>query len=217
MPIVPQLDPMPAPAPIWLLRTLLLLTFFLHLLFMNTLLGGTVVTLICNLRRKQSAHAAQLASDMAHLLPVIFAFTITLGVAPLLFLQVLYGHLLYASSVIMGVPWLSIVGLVMCAYYAVYYFSFRRERTPAVAGILLGIAVVAERDVAAAGHATDLARPRRDRFEILVEHDGVGRGLDARDAFFRCVALRDEPDAVHAALRRTDRVGHHDVVGQQLL
>ena len=46
MPIVPQLDPMPAPAPVWLLRTLLLLTFCLHLLFMNTLLGGSLVALV---------------------------------------------------------------------------------------------------------------------------------------------------------------------------
>ncbi|MGH9521229.1 MAG: hypothetical protein ACRD3E_01715, partial [Terriglobales bacterium] len=138
---IPHLDPMPVPGPLWLIRTLLLLTFGLHLLFMNTLLGGTVVALIANARRARSAHAAQLAADLGHLLPTVFAFTITLGIAPLLFLQVLYGHLLYASSILMAVPWLSIIGLVLCAYYAVYFFSFRRDKTPRAAGVALGAAV----------------------------------------------------------------------------
>jgi hypothetical protein len=139
---IPQLDPMPVPGPLWLIRTLLLLTFSLHLLFMNTLLGGTAVALVANARRARSAQAARLAADLAHILPAVFAFTITLGVAPLLFLQVLYGHLLYASSILMAIPWLSIIGLVLCAYYAVYFFSLRRERAPRAAGMVLGGAVV---------------------------------------------------------------------------
>jgi hypothetical protein len=139
---IPQLDPMPIPAPLWLLRTLLLVTFALHLLLMNTLLGGAVVALVCRLRRTRSNYAAQLASDLARMLPVVFAFTITVGIAPLLFLQVIYGHLLYASSILVGVPWLSIIGLVLCAYYGVYYFALRGERKPVVANLILGGAVV---------------------------------------------------------------------------
>ena len=139
---IPHVDPMPVPAPLWLVRGLLLLTFGLHLLFMNTLLGGAVVAFACSLRRQSSQYAAQLASDLAHMLPPVFAFTITLGVAPLLFLQVIYGQLLYASSILMAVPWLSIIGLVLCAYYAVYYFSLRGQRRPAAASIVLAVAVL---------------------------------------------------------------------------
>jgi hypothetical protein len=120
---IPYPDPMPLPAPVWLLRTLLLLTFFLHVLFMNCLLGGTAVALVCTMRRKSSAFSARLAGDLGRLLPSVFAFTITLGVAPLLFLQVMYGHLLYASSILIGVPWLAIIGMVVLAYYGVYIFS----------------------------------------------------------------------------------------------
>ena len=116
---IPYPDPMPLPAPVWLLRTLLLLTFFLHVLFMNCLLGGTAVALVCTMRRKSSAFSARLAGDIGRLLPSVFAFTITLGVAPLLFLQVMYGHLLYASSILIGVPWLAIIGMVILAYYGV--------------------------------------------------------------------------------------------------
>ena len=62
---IPHPDPMPLPAPVWLLRTLLLLTFFLHVLFMNCLLGGTAVALVCMMRRKSSAFSARLAGDLA--------------------------------------------------------------------------------------------------------------------------------------------------------
>jgi hypothetical protein len=120
---------MPLPAPVWLLRTLLLLTFFLHVLFMNCLLGGTAIALVCTMRRKSSAFSARLAGDIGRLLPSVFAFTITLGVAPLLFLQVMYGQFLYASSILIGVPWLAIIGMVVLAYYGVYFFSMNLATT----------------------------------------------------------------------------------------
>jgi len=126
---IPYPDPMPLPAPVWLLRTLLLLTFFLHVLFMNCLLGGAVVALVCTLRRRSSTLSARLAGDLGRLLPSVFAFTITLGVAPLLFLQVMYGQFLYASSILIGVPWLAIIAMVVLAYYGVYFFSMTLAKT----------------------------------------------------------------------------------------
>ena len=126
---IPYPDPMPLPAPVWLLRTLLLLTFFLHVLFMNCLLGGAAVALVCTLRRQSSAFSARLAGDLGRLLPSVFAFTITLGVAPLLFLQVMYGQFLYASSILIGVPWLAIIAMVVLAYYGVYFFSMTSAKT----------------------------------------------------------------------------------------
>jgi MFS family permease len=138
---IPYPDPMPLPAPLWLLRTLLLLTFFLHVLFMNSLLGGTAVAMVCAMRRKSSPFSARLADDLGRLLPSILAFTITLGVAPLLFLQVMYGQLLYTSSILLGVPWLAIIGIVILAYYGVYYFSLKgreaNERSSAVLVLVL--------------------------------------------------------------------------------
>src|SRR5208282_4489114 len=136
---IPYPDPMPLPAPVWLLRTLLLLTFFLHVLFMNCLLGGAAVALVCTLRRKSSAFSARLAGDLGRLLPTVFAFTITLGVAPLLFLQVMYGQFLYASSILIGVPWLAIIGIVILAYYGVYFFSMKGEHggTPVILALVL--------------------------------------------------------------------------------
>ena len=143
---IPYPDPMPLPGPVWLLRTLLLLTFFLHVLFMNCLLGGTAVALVCALRRKNSEFCARLAGDLGRRLPSVFAFTITLGVAPLLFLQVMYGQFLYSSSILMGVPWFAIIGMVVLAYYGVYIFSMKEQ-----SGVTTGILAVVMLLLAAIG------------------------------------------------------------------
>ena len=139
---VPLSDPMPLPAPVWLLRTLLLLTFFLHVVFMNCLFGGAVVAFACALRRGRSAFSARFAGDLARLLPIIFAFTITLGIAPLLFLQVIYGQFLYSSSILIGVPWLAIIGMVLLAYYGVYFFSMRNSAQKGGTTAVLGLVVL---------------------------------------------------------------------------
>ena len=38
----------------------------------------------------------------------------------------MYGQFLYASSILIGVAWLAIIGLVVLAYYGVYFFSMKR-------------------------------------------------------------------------------------------
>ena len=139
---IPRPDLMPLPAPVWLLRTLLLLTFFLHVLFMNCLLGGTVVALVCTAKRRSSVFSARLASDLGRLLPSVFAFTITLGVAPLLFLQVMYGQLFYASSILMGVPWLAIIAMVVLAYYGIYFFSMKEHENKGKTTIVLALVLL---------------------------------------------------------------------------
>ena len=48
----------------------------------------------------------------------------TTGVAPLLFIQLLYGQLFYAATVLVGWLWLAIVPLIVVGYYAVYLYKF---------------------------------------------------------------------------------------------
>jgi len=65
-----------------------------------------------------------MAGGLARLLPVSTAFAITTGVAPLLFIQVLYGQLFYSSSVLMAWLWLAVVPLLLVGYYGYYGLSF---------------------------------------------------------------------------------------------
>jgi hypothetical protein len=121
---------MPLPAPVWLLKGLLLFTFLLHIIPMNLALGGSFTAFITDLfgRKRNSEHHLMLARSFAKMIPIAMAFTITLGVAPLLFLQVLYGQLFYTSSILMAWPWLSVIALIILAYYGFYLYSYRWER-----------------------------------------------------------------------------------------
>ncbi len=142
---IPTADPMPLPGPVWLMMALLLLTFLLHLLAMNLTVGGTAIALICTMRRKRDAFAGRLAADLLRVLPVSLAFTITLGVAALLFVQVLYGNLLYASSILIGAFWIAVIPALVVAYYATYYSKSHPGRTGTLwlaLALLLGIGFV---------------------------------------------------------------------------
>jgi hypothetical protein len=75
------------------------------------------------------------------MLPSFLAFTVTLGVAALLFVQVLFGNFLYTSSILIGALWLSVIPLVMVAYYGFYYFSYTAEKGKGIAGCVLAISV----------------------------------------------------------------------------
>ena len=47
--------------------------------------------------------------------------------APLLFLQVIYGNFIYVSTVLMAVFWLSLFVLIILSYYGVYLFNFKYD------------------------------------------------------------------------------------------
>lgn len=126
---LPTPDPMPLPGPVWLMMTLLLVTFLLHLLAMNLTVGGTAIAIVCGVRRKKNAFAGQLFDAAIRVLPVSLAFTVTLGVAALLFVQVLYGNFLYTSSILIGVFWIAVIPALIIAYYSLYYSKAHPEQT----------------------------------------------------------------------------------------
>ena len=99
-----------------------MLTFTLHILVMNVMLGASIIALVHHLRGK--ADSEPLTKSISTKLPFTIAFAVNFGVAPLLFIQVLYGQFIYTSSVLMAVYWLSVVGLVILAYGSAYIYDF---------------------------------------------------------------------------------------------
>lgn len=128
--IIPDVDPIPLPAPIWLLKFLLILTFVLHILAMNVAVGGGFIAAITEYlgRKKNLENYFALSKSISKMLPPFTAFTITLGVGALLFLQVLYGNFFYTSTILMAWPWLSIILIFILAYYGYYIYSFKFEK-----------------------------------------------------------------------------------------
>jgi hypothetical protein len=129
LPAFPQPDPLPQPGPDWLLWGLLVLTFVVHLIAMNVLVGGSLIAAVARWRSRhggdRQGHLEAMSSLVARGMPVALALTVTFGVAPLLFVQVLYGRLFFSSSILMGWYWLGVVGLVIAAYGATYRIAFR--------------------------------------------------------------------------------------------
>jgi len=119
--IIPQPDTIPVS---WgWFQFLLLVTFPLHLLAMNAMLGGLAICIVQQV--KGGSVRKQLAHRIAISLPLVIAFVVNFGVAPLLFVQVLYGQFLYSSSVLMGAFWIMIVPVLIVAYYGAYLYDFR--------------------------------------------------------------------------------------------
>jgi len=122
----PAVDPIPLPAPIWLIKLLHIVTLALHFVAVEMLLGGLLLAVLLSLFRN-SPNSLIAARALARRLTVVMTFVINLAVPPLLFSQVLYGRALYTSSVLMGLYWISIIGLLMLTYWLLYRFTARLE------------------------------------------------------------------------------------------
>jgi hypothetical protein len=122
----PVVDPIPLPAPIWLLKLLHIVTLALHFVAVEMLLGGLLLAVFLSLFRG-SPQSIVTARALARRLTVVMTYVINLAVPPLLFSQVLYGRALYTSSVLIGLYWISIIGLLMLAYWLLYQFQARIE------------------------------------------------------------------------------------------
>jgi len=123
--LFPHADPIPIPAPIWLMKVLSLLTLALHFFAVQILIGSLIAAIYFSFKGKGSqGNAAQgAAMVVSRRLPIVMTYVINLGVPPLLFAQVLYGRALYTSSVLIAVQWIGVVFLVMGCYWLLYRMS----------------------------------------------------------------------------------------------
>lgn len=106
----------------WLVfEILLVVTFLLHILLMNVMLGGSILAAVHAWRGKQ-------LPEEVHEIPITIALAVNFGIPPLLFVQVLFGNFLYSSSILMGVFWISVIPILIFAYYAAYLTVANRKR-----------------------------------------------------------------------------------------
>src|SRR3974390_3060377 len=122
----PAVDPIPLPAPIWLIKLLHIVTLSLHFVAVEMLLGGLLIAVLLSLFGR-SPQATVTARALARRLTTVMTYVINLGVPPLLFAQVLYGRAIYTSSVLIGLYWISIIAVLTATYWLLYRFSARLE------------------------------------------------------------------------------------------
>ena len=127
-PLIPPSDPLGIPAPAWVFEFLYVLTFFLHIVFMNFILGGMLIVAVNEWLKSRQPHVMQANRIILKVMPVSLSFAITMGVAPLLFVQVLYGQFFYTSNIIMGFYWFIIFILVTIGFYLIYILISKRSK-----------------------------------------------------------------------------------------
>lgn len=140
MNLIPTPDTLPAPASVFYF--FLILTLPLHLVMMNAMIGSALISL--QLHLKKSEKSKELSHLIAKFLPLVIAFAVNLGVAPFLFLQVIYGNFIYVSSIMMGAFWIGIYLILIIAYYSsyLYDFKFKELGDSAVWVLTIGIIII---------------------------------------------------------------------------
>jgi hypothetical protein len=137
--LIPVADTIPAPA--WIFIVLEQLLFLLHILLVNAVLGGAIILLFKQFSGNDATIAEQNLA-VAKKLPVMVALAINMAIPPLLFLQVVYGHLFYSSSVLMAVYWIIIIPVLILAYYGTYIHVGKFTKSPLFSKLALLTAIV---------------------------------------------------------------------------
>jgi hypothetical protein len=96
--------------------TAYVVTLALHVVFMNYVLGGSACVAAAALGRG-SWKPIGVLKDW---LPVVLSGAITAGVAPLLFVQVLYKQSFYTANLLLFHRWMLIVPVLIVGFYAFY-------------------------------------------------------------------------------------------------
>jgi hypothetical protein len=136
--LIPALDPAPLPGPPWLFQVLWVLTFFIHLLLVNTVLGGTLLAALAGLAGPGRRETQRLVVEVTSW---TIALAITFAIAPLLFIQVLLGRFFYSATILVAWAWLGMLAVLTVGYYLNYIAKARLRKGKGADGILIVEAV----------------------------------------------------------------------------
>lgn len=118
-------DPMGVPFYPVVFQALLVLTFALHILFVNFAIGTSFLSVYGHLKRDERWN--RLSGSLARATTVNVSMAMLLGVAPLLFVQVLYDPFWYASNNLSAAWVMGFIGIMMLAYGLAYAFYLGKK------------------------------------------------------------------------------------------
>jgi hypothetical protein len=119
-------DPLGAPFYPLVFQVLLVVTWVLHIFFVTAALGCGSYSLYGFARKGE--HRLRLARHAAQATPSSVGLGIVTGIAPLLFIQVIYDPTWYAANTLVGFWSVMFVFVVMGGYGAAYLFYMRGSR-----------------------------------------------------------------------------------------
>jgi len=111
------------PTPTAFYLSLYVLTFVLHHVFMHYVLAGSLYVAWTTIwpGRDTLARAEQpLAATLRDWMPFLLSAAITVGVAPLLFIQIVYQDQFYTANLLLWWRWMVVVPVLIVAFYLLY-------------------------------------------------------------------------------------------------
>jgi len=102
------------------------LTFALHILFVQMMLGTSVITIFGAFN--SNPYWRRLAAAMLEVSKVSVSVAIVIGVAPLLFVQVIYDPHWYTSNVLSANWVIGFIIILIFAYWSMYFYYFQNSK-----------------------------------------------------------------------------------------
>jgi cytochrome c len=140
---VPRDLPLPLPLPTSALVAMLVGTFLLHILFVNLMVGGSLLTLFYEWRGRRSGrpHLDQLAYAICQTITVNKSLAVVLGVGPLLMMNLLYTVWFYSANALTGIAWIMVVPSVAAAFLLTYAQKYFWHQMHSRSGLHLALGV----------------------------------------------------------------------------
>ncbi|HHY21378.1 MAG TPA: cytochrome c class I [Bacilli bacterium] len=118
------------PGNIGFFEILIVVSFLLHILFVNIAVAGSVFAVVNEIRgiiKKDKVYDV-LAFQLATQTSILKSIAVVLGVAPLLLISVIYTQYFYPATILVGKAWLSLIVLLIVAFLLLYAYKFSWER-----------------------------------------------------------------------------------------
>lgn len=137
-----QIFPFNLPAPTAWYVVLYILTLLLHIVFMSYVLAGSIMLGVAGFRGMLGSTGtpsdwSAVTTILKDWMPFALSAAITAGVAPLLFVQVLYQQEFYTANLLSFHRWMAILPVLIIAFYLLYLLKAHRiEGKTALQGIV---------------------------------------------------------------------------------
>ncbi len=124
---IPRDIPLSLPAPEPVLVAVLVIFFLMHIVFVNFMVGGALLTLWYQVRGLTEKRYDQLAHEIAATITANKSIAVVLGVGPLLAINTLYTVWFYTANALTGAFWIGILPLVIAAFLLSYVHKYQWE------------------------------------------------------------------------------------------
>ena len=121
---VPRDVPLPLPLDEKVLKAVIIAAFLLHLLFVNLMVGGSILTFLYELIGLRRPKYDVLAQRIAATVTVNKSVAVVLGVGPLLMISLAYTVQWYAANSLTSYAWLMVIPLVTIAFLLTYVHKY---------------------------------------------------------------------------------------------